>query len=242
VDSNHRPAGYESAGRLLETPANRGFPSTGFWAATLRRPCGVVAFAFPAGSQADHNTGHYSHFWSSCQSTEPSRADPIGAIYWGANAPGYDHNLYNQANHVHHHAGWWGTSQSMQYFPNHGQCIEQDGGQETGGSSRYHQRIRRNLDFTVGLEYVTIATPHYEVTIHCGHAVTRNSTHPSGWSGYDIAPKLSQTRSSIKTSTGCTSRGGEILKARPNAILRGLPLATGMCGSSTFLVGTIESG
>ena len=115
------------------------------------------------------HTASYAFTNSGCT----NKVDPISVVFY------WDASISAMHQHAHQHGGWVYHDGTFQYFFDHS-CFGQDAqdASNPSWSARYHMRYLWNGDPTWGT--YTLATPHHEDLLTCGHAVDANSNEPPG--------------------------------------------------------------
>ncbi len=134
---------------------------------------GALAFAAVARGALDVR-------WYSFDSSCSARKDPVTVVFYHrASATAVDA-------HLGHHTGWGDTwfDGSAQFYETARVCSPQQGSRANGAfwETRFHVRWREGTYADPTYGSFSLATPHYERKVDCGHAVTPTT---NGWSGYD---------------------------------------------------------
>lgn len=143
-------------------------------------------WAAPRAATADFSTSHYSYASSDCS----HQVDPISVVYYGygayAETYGHSHRTFDLLNAI---TGWSASSSSTQYANSHTACtpMEREVANGCGSCTRYHVRLNQTHHQDLLNRYETVGTPHYEVSLNCGHAVPPDNPGTSNPdSGFDL--------------------------------------------------------
>lgn len=118
-------------------------------------------------------SGKYSHSTDACTSST-NRVDPVMNVFYDE---AYAPNAVG--NHIQHHTGWSNQSGSSQWYKTHANptrcgknASESQRASACGNCDRTHIRFKQTYhgDSTWGI--TALGTPHEEVWVSCGHAVT----------------------------------------------------------------------
>jgi hypothetical protein len=130
----------------------------------------VAALAMAPRARADmvYGNGHIA-VYSFSDSVCTDLVDPISVVFVNKAT------TTNVNTHAGHHGRWTYRDGTMQYFYDHAckPLASQAANRASWGlPGRYHMRHRPNTDAVWGT--YSLATPHYEDTLWCGHAVDSN--------------------------------------------------------------------